>query len=82
MESSKARTSTVQELASKGHQIPEKYIHKDGHDSGAPNAPLMDVPSIDLALLASSSSEAAKELEKLKLALATWGCFQVRKTMI
>lgn len=63
---------TVQELASKGEEIPEKFIHKDG-DGGAPNAPIMDVPVVDIALLGSST----EELDKLRSALNTWGCFQV-----
>ena len=63
---------TVQELAAKGEEIPQNYLHKEG-DGGAPNAPPMDVPVVDIALLSSSS----EELQKLCSALNTWGCFQV-----
>ena len=77
MEHSEART--VQELASKGQTVPEKYIHGDGHDLGAPDAPTMDIPSIDISLLCSASPQTSSvELDKLKSALNTWGCFQVR----
>lgn len=62
---------TVQELAAKEEEIPQNYLHKEG-DGGAPNAPPMDVPVVDIALLSSSS----EELQKLCSALNTWGCFQ------
>ncbi|XP_031385605.1 flavonol synthase/flavanone 3-hydroxylase-like [Punica granatum] len=41
--------------------------------------PFASIPVIDLSLIAlsSSSKEEEDELEKLKLALTTWGCFQV-----
>nr|AIS20826.1 EFE [Pyrus x bretschneideri] len=73
-------SKTVQEVLIQGEQVPEKYIHKV-EDGGVPvpdasAAQLMDVPVIDLALLAASSIS-ADELEKLRSALATWGCFQV-----
>ncbi|KAM2673927.1 hypothetical protein EV2_015169 [Malus domestica] len=73
-------SKTVQEVLIQGEQVPEKYIHKV-EDGGVqvPNASaaqLMDVPVIDLALLAASSIS-VDELEKLRSSLATWGCFQV-----
>ncbi|KAM1397016.1 hypothetical protein ACFX2I_014639 [Malus domestica] len=72
-------SKTVQEVLIQGEQVPEKYIHKV-EDGGVqvPNASaaqLMDVPVIDLALLAASSIS-VDELEKLRSSLATWGCFQ------
>ncbi|KAM1830426.1 hypothetical protein ACFX14_023126 [Malus domestica] len=63
-----------EEVLIQGEQVPEKYIHKV-EDGGiqvpdASAAQLMDVPVIDLALLAASSIS-ADELEKLRSALAT-----------
>ncbi|CAB4278414.1 unnamed protein product [Prunus armeniaca] len=69
---------TVQELLGKGkgEQVPEKYIHKVGAPN-ASSAQLMDIPVIDLGLLLTPSSITAQQLEKLRSALTTWGCFQV-----
>ncbi|KAM2779472.1 hypothetical protein COP1_014736 [Malus domestica] len=73
-------SKTVQEVLIQMEQVPEKYIHKV-EDGGvqvpdASAAQLMDVPVIDLAVLAASSIS-VNELEKLRSSLATWGCFQV-----
>ncbi|KAM1173306.1 hypothetical protein FF1_026039 [Malus domestica] len=71
---------TVQEVLIQEEQVPEKYIHKveDGGVSVPDASPpqLLDVPVIDLALLAASSIT-ADEYEKLRSALDTLGCFQV-----
>ncbi|POO01322.1 Oxoglutarate/iron-dependent dioxygenase [Trema orientale] len=64
-------SKTVQELAFRGEEVPENYIYKDGY-SGDTNAPVMEIPVIDIGLLGTS----AEELERLKSALSTWGCFQ------
>ena len=64
-------SNTVQELSFKG-EVPENYIYKGGN-GGAQNAPVKDIPVIDVGLLGTSP----EELEKLKSALSTWGCFQV-----
>ncbi|ONI13828.1 hypothetical protein PRUPE_4G248300 [Prunus persica] len=78
-------STTVQELLAKGkgkgEQVPDKYIHKvtDGC-IGAPSASsaaLMDIPVIDLGLPLTPSSITAQQLDKLRSALTTWGCFQV-----
>ncbi|XP_009363941.1 protein SRG1 [Pyrus x bretschneideri] len=71
---------TVQEVLIQEEQVPEKYFHKV-EDGGVPvpdDSPpqLLDVPVIDLALLADSSIT-ADEFEKLRSALDTLGCFQV-----
>ncbi|KAM1360795.1 hypothetical protein COP2_026665 [Malus domestica] len=71
---------TVQEVLIQEEQVPEKYIHKV-EDGGVPvpdaSPPqLLEVPVIDLALLAASSIT-ADEYEKLRSALDTLGCFQV-----
>ncbi|XVE98424.1 hypothetical protein REPUB_Repub03eG0105300 [Reevesia pubescens] len=67
---------TVQELAAiNSKEVPERYIRK-GDNNGALDAsfPVLDVPTIDLDLLASSSP--SEELEKLKSALISCGCIQ------
>ncbi|ONI13831.1 hypothetical protein PRUPE_4G248600 [Prunus persica] len=71
-------SQTVQELLGKGkgEQVPEKYIQKVGAPN-ASSAQLMDIPVIDLGLLLTPSSITAQQLEKLRSALTTWGCFQV-----
>jgi isopenicillin N synthase-like dioxygenase len=67
---------TVQELVFEGEEVPEKYIQKE--DGGLINDafPYMEIPTIDIGLLESSSSSAADELQTLRSALSTWGCFQ------
>ncbi|KAE7997662.1 hypothetical protein FH972_002277 [Carpinus fangiana] len=64
----------VQELVIDGDQLPEKYIHKGG-DGGVLDVPLVQIPVVDLALL-SSFSTSTEELQKLRSALSSWGCFQ------
>ncbi|KDP35890.1 hypothetical protein JCGZ_10460 [Jatropha curcas] len=41
-----------------------------------PSPPLLSIPVINLSLLSSSSKEGIEELQKLKEALTSWGCFQ------
>ncbi|GMI94764.1 hypothetical protein like AT5G20400 [Hibiscus trionum] len=70
---------TVQELAAiDGKNVPERYIRKADDNGGealdAP-FPVLDVPTVDLQLLASSSS-GGEELKKLRSALSSCGCFQ------
>ncbi|KAK2991073.1 hypothetical protein RJ640_010075 [Escallonia rubra] len=66
---------TAHELSIDGDEPPPRYIVKDSPfgsiDSSLPSAP---VPVIDIGLLSSASSN--EELEKLKSALSSWGCFQ------
>ncbi|XP_062097736.1 jasmonate-induced oxygenase 4-like [Humulus lupulus] len=64
-------SKTVQELALQGEEVPENFLYKDGH-GGSADVPVMDVPVVDIGLLGTS----AEELEKLKSALSTFGCFQ------
>ncbi|KAF8393132.1 hypothetical protein HHK36_021373 [Tetracentron sinense] len=68
----------VQELAINGDEPPPRYFFKDGKDEPIKASPLLSsIPIIDLGLLSSSSSPSTKEeLEKLRSALSTWGCFQ------
>ncbi|KAJ6731842.1 hypothetical protein OIU79_003049 [Salix purpurea] len=70
-------SNSVQEMAASGQEPPVKYFYK-GNDGGVldSSVPLIEIPVVDLGLL-SSPSTSAQELEKLKLALSTWGCFQV-----
>jgi hypothetical protein len=65
----------VQELVINGDQLPERYIHKGG-DVGVLDVPLVQIPVVDIALL-SSFSTSTEELQKLRSALSSWGCFQV-----
>ncbi|KAJ6673296.1 OXOGLUTARATE/IRON-DEPENDENT DIOXYGENASE [Salix viminalis] len=70
-------SNSVQEMASSGQEPPVKYFYK-GNDGGVldSSVPLIEIPVVDLGLLPSPSTS-AQELDKLKLALSTWGCFQV-----
>lgn len=70
------KNKQVQEIASDCEQLPERYIRKEDEEYGA-NVTKSDgtsavIPVIDLSLLTSSPSE----LDKLKSAVITWGCFQ------
>lgn len=75
-------SKNVQEMSINGDEPPARYIVKDGSLGPATSSsPLVPIPVIDLSLLSLSSSLSSKEevdeLEKLKSALGTWGCFQV-----
>lgn len=67
----------VQQLVINGEQVPENYIHRNTDDGpiGA-SFPVTEIPIIDLGLLTSSSPTGEPELEKLRSALSSWGCFQ------
>uniref|UniRef100_A0A803PWN8 Fe2OG dioxygenase domain-containing protein n=1 Tax=Cannabis sativa TaxID=3483 RepID=A0A803PWN8_CANSA len=62
---------TVQEVALEGGQVPEYFLYKDGH-GGSRDVPFIDIPVVDVGLLATSS----QELQKLNSALTNFGCFQ------
>ncbi|KAF7154309.1 hypothetical protein RHSIM_Rhsim01G0055600 [Rhododendron simsii] len=67
----------VQELIVSGGELPEKYIHKKGeHAATDVSYPPIEVPVIDLSLLASQSAAGEEELGKLRSALGSCGCFQ------
>ncbi|CAI0629467.1 unnamed protein product [Linum tenue] len=68
----------VQELATDGQDPSERYNY-GGSGGGALNAsvPLVEIPTVDVGSLISSPSAANHELQKLSLALSSWGCFQV-----
>ena len=76
---------SVQEMSIDGDEPPQQYIVRDNNfgpiDTSPPLAP---IPVIDISLFSSSPSslqsskeEEEKELERLRSALSTWGCFQV-----
>ncbi|OMO73177.1 codeine O-demethylase-like protein [Corchorus capsularis] len=65
---------TVQELAAGNiKEVPERYIRKDS--TLETSFPVLEIPTIDLELLASSSTN-GEELEKLRSALSFCGCIQ------
>nr|GFC84171.1 non-heme dioxygenase N-terminal domain-containing protein [Tanacetum cinerariifolium] len=67
----------VQEVSAKCEQLPERYFRKHDEEYGGNLTNAHDVtaeiPVIDFSLLATSSPS---ELDKLKSAVITWGCFQ------
>ena len=73
---------SLQEMSMNGTEPPPQYFLKENSikpmDSFLPSDP---IPIIDISLFSSSSSLSSKEgedeLEKLKSALTSWGCFQV-----
>lgn len=72
---------TAQQMAMDSDQPPSKYIFNNTTKFGPleTSPPFAPVPVIDISRLYSSSKQGdqATELDKLRLALATWGCFQV-----
>lgn len=71
---------TVQELVENGDELPQRYVWRDPSDYGPIDltVPLAtEIPVIDVGRLVSSSSAMDAELEKLRFALSSWGCFQV-----
>ncbi|KAI3513820.1 hypothetical protein L1887_12003 [Cichorium endivia] len=73
-----SQTKQVQEVAADYDHLPEGYIRKEDEEygcvnnSGASSPMSEEVPVIDISLLNSSLSE----LNKLKSAVSSWGCFQ------
>ncbi|KMT06726.1 hypothetical protein BVRB_7g158870 [Beta vulgaris subsp. vulgaris] len=65
----------VQELLKDG-VVPEAYILqlKDDNEDGDRTVPLMEGPILDFSLLSSSEPQ---ELDNLRSALSSWGCFQL-----
>ncbi|KAJ9692765.1 hypothetical protein PVL29_011719 [Vitis rotundifolia] len=67
----------VQEMVLNGEDPPQPYICRDDDDSEDVSSSLSPIPIIDLSLFSSSAPETTeKELQKLKSALSSWGCFQ------
>ncbi|KAI3801791.1 hypothetical protein L1987_29906 [Smallanthus sonchifolius] len=62
----------VQEIAADCHQLPQRFIHNEDTEYNAGASSPVEIPVIDVSLLTSSPLE----LDKLKSAVITWGCFQ------
>lgn len=71
----------VQEMVLNGDEPPPPYVCRD--DESIQNVPpaLCSIPIIDFELL-SSSTKQKQELQKLRSALSSWGCFQVHHIFI
>ncbi|KAK6236130.1 hypothetical protein SCA6_011467 [Theobroma cacao] len=74
-------SKSVQEMSVDGDEPPSHYIVKDSFIGSADDPSLCPFPILDISHFSSPSSsfpetEVDKELEKLKLALSSSGCFQ------
>ncbi|XVF88283.1 hypothetical protein PTKIN_Ptkin19aG0037500 [Pterospermum kingtungense] len=72
-------SKSVEQVSVAGDEPPSEYIVKDSFlGSVHPSPPLSPFPIIDISLFSSPSpaEEVNKELEKLKSALSSSGCFQ------
>lgn len=80
MNSPRASENLRTALVAANEGLPERYLQPltGGHEDQPLNGPVpeMDIPSIDLSLLL-SSSEGRQELSKLHSALSKWGVVQV-----
>ncbi|KAL7189826.1 hypothetical protein ACSBR1_039461 [Camellia fascicularis] len=78
-------SKTVQEMSKDGDEPPQNYIVRDNTLFGPidTSPPLALIPVIDISLFLTSPSslhsslQEETELEKLRSALSSWGCFQV-----
>ncbi|WRX26741.1 Oxoglutarate/iron-dependent dioxygenase - like 10 [Theobroma cacao] len=68
----------VQEMVINGAEPESLYICRDEKEDEDVPSPLAPIPIIDLSLFSSStlSTKREEELQKLKSALCSWGCFQ------
>ncbi|EOA14754.1 hypothetical protein CARUB_v10028050mg [Capsella rubella] len=78
----KPKFKTVQEVVAAGERLPERYLYTstgDGEGGQPFNGSLqeMEITSIDLSLLFSSSDVGREEVNKLHSALSTWSVVQV-----
>lgn len=70
----------VQEMVLDGEEPPALYICRHGEDTDDYST-VSQIPVIDLSLVspsAASTDISIEELQKLRSALSSWGCFQVR----
>ncbi|KAL6226238.1 hypothetical protein ACLB2K_000201 [Fragaria x ananassa] len=71
---------SVREMSIKGVEPPPEYIVKEGIFGAIESSPEVgQIPIIDISLFSTSSQDSAKaqiELEKLRSALSSSGCFQ------
>ena len=80
-------SKSVEEMSINGFEPPQEYIVKDCRfGSIESSASLGSIPIIDISILSLSSShdpkEVENELEKLRSALSSAGCFQVNRSYI
>ncbi|XP_059641097.1 codeine O-demethylase-like [Cornus florida] len=69
----------VQEMVLNGEEPPALYFCRDGETIADAPSPISPIPIIDLSTLSCSTpstKEYEDELQKLKSALCSWGCFQ------
>ncbi|XP_057514571.1 protein SRG1-like [Actinidia eriantha] len=71
-------SKTAHEMSIDGDEPPPRYIVKESTFGSIDSSPpLIPIPIIDISLLSSTSSPSSiEELEKLRSALSSWGCFQ------
>jgi hypothetical protein len=68
----------VQEMVLNDEEPQKPYISRnDSTIEVIPSPPSDLIPIIDLSLLSSSEPCSAQELQRLRSALCSWGCFQV-----
>jgi hypothetical protein len=69
----------VQEMVLNGEEPPPLYVCRDGDETEEVSSTLSSIPIIDVSLFSTSapSSKQEEELEQLRSALCSWGCFQV-----
>ena len=71
-------SKSVQELVINDGQPPDNYVYKNSTGGVADvHTPLNEIPVIELGILQSSATTVEEELEKLRSALSSWGCFQL-----
>ena len=75
-------SKSVEEMSINSEEPPQEYIVKDcSFGSIESSDPLASIPIIDISIFSLSSShdpkEVENELEKLRSALSSGGCFQV-----
>lgn len=63
---------TVEEMSINGHAPPPQFHVKEISDGSADSSPPVPIPVIDISLLSDED-----ELQKLRSALSSEGCFQV-----
>lgn len=65
---------SIEEMSMDGYEPPSEYVVKGNNSFGSKDSStLIPIPIIDVSLLSSEG-----ELEKLRSALSSAGCFQVR----
>ena len=77
----------VQEMVANGEQPPHLYICRDdgkeADHQDVPASQLDSIPIVDLGVVSESTADKqVDELHKLHAALSSWGCFQVRITIV